>query len=319
MKSCICLVALLIPLCGAVDLFASIDEAAALFGYDTGLPLEAEEVFVLERDGVRLTEISFDSPRGGRVTGYLVRPPGDGPFPAVVFGHWVRGTRREFLPEAMLYGRSGAVCVLIDFPFSRPDPWRRQIRNLGNPESDYETYLQSIIDLRRAVDLIASMPEVDAGRIAYIGHDFGAQCGAILAAVEDRIGAAVLMAGAPTQGDLWPESDDPRVPEFIKRIPGELRQTYIRTLKPLDSIRFVPHAAPTALFFQFSRFEDLFTEESLTAYAEAASEPKRVEWYETDHTMNDVFAVVDRARWLEEQIGLGPVIPILTERMGRSR
>ena len=44
-------------------------------------------------------------------------------------------------------------------------------------------------------------------------------------------------------------------------------------------------------------------------YAEAASEPKRVLWYDTGHELNDLQALVDRLAWLRERIGIQVVNP----------
>ena len=39
-------------------------------------------------------------------------------------------------------------------------------------------------------------------------------------------------------------------------------------------------------------------------YAEAASEPKQVKWYDTGHELLDVQAMTDRTNWLRQQLGL---------------
>lgn len=46
-------------------------------------------------------------------------------------------------------------------------------------------------------------------------------------------------------------------------------------------------------------------------YALAASEPKLVLWYDTGHALNDMRALIDRANWLRQHIGMKPVAPIL--------
>src|SRR6266403_23404 len=56
----------------------------------------------------------------GPVAAYLVVPKGKGPFAAVLFGHWGHGTRAEFIPEAKIYARAGAVSLIPDYPWDRP-------------------------------------------------------------------------------------------------------------------------------------------------------------------------------------------------------
>ena len=50
-------------------------------------------------------------------------------------------------------------------------------------------------------------------------------------------------------------------------------------------------------------------------YAEAASEPKKVLWYDTGHELNDVRALADRATWLAPKLGLKPIQPLLVRRI----
>ena len=55
--------------------------------------------------------------------------------------------------------------------------------------------IDQTIEVRRALDLLLSQPQVDAKRLAFVGHDYGAIFGGIVAGVEKRVKACVLMAG----------------------------------------------------------------------------------------------------------------------------
>jgi len=59
-----------------------------------------------------------------------------------------------------------------------------------------------VIDLRRALDLLAAQPGLDHDRIAFVGHDFGAMTGALLAGADKRPRWYVLMA-ATTSFPAW--------------------------------------------------------------------------------------------------------------------
>src|SRR5215470_15064259 len=59
-----------------------------VFEYDRKAPLDIQESGVTKRGGVAVRDISYASPKGGRVPAYLVTPPGNGPFAAVIWGHW---------------------------------------------------------------------------------------------------------------------------------------------------------------------------------------------------------------------------------------
>ena len=98
----ICLLLLFAASCQTI--FAqnqSIDEVRRMFDYDQSAPLDIKEAGVINRNGVRIHDITYASPKSGRITAYLVVPAEKGRFAGVVFGHWGYGTRTEFLPEAM--------------------------------------------------------------------------------------------------------------------------------------------------------------------------------------------------------------------------
>src|SRR2546429_9288627 len=93
--------------------------------YDRKAPLEVRETGVEQRSGVAVHDISYASPKGGRVPAYLVLPNGKGPFAAVIWGHWYQDgspflNRKEFLDEAVALAASGVVSLLTDGPIARP-------------------------------------------------------------------------------------------------------------------------------------------------------------------------------------------------------
>src|ERR1051325_7480860 len=100
------------------------EELLPQFEYDAKAPLDVKEVGREKREGATVIDLTYASPRGGRVPAYLVVPEGRGPFAAVLFGHWMMPgsplrNRGEFLEEDVVLARAGAVSLLIDAP---PDP-----------------------------------------------------------------------------------------------------------------------------------------------------------------------------------------------------
>ena len=286
-----------------------------LFRYDAKMPLNFQEQSSFVRDGVKVRDILFDSPKGGRVPAYIVEPIGPGPHAGIIFGHWGGGVRTEFLDEAMFYAKAGAVSVLIDYPWVRPAPWRRPVNDFAKPEQDRDVYIQAVVDLRRAIDFLESRQDIDRNRLGYVGHSYGAQWGAILSAVDARLKTAVLVSGIPSLGDVF-MGDDPDMVELRKALPPGQLENYLKTVGVLDAVRYVPCAAPRALLFQFARHERGWDEAVMKRYAAAASDPKDVKWYDTGHETNDIRAVADRAFWLEKRIGLKPVLPLLRAKLG---
>ena len=116
---------LLFPLMAA----SADDDLARHWAYDKNQPLEMSQAGVQERDGIKIYDISYKAsvgdraslvgPNGGNVTAYLVVPPGKGPFPAVIYGHWCmpgseKENRKEFLDEAVVLAHSGVISLLPD-------------------------------------------------------------------------------------------------------------------------------------------------------------------------------------------------------------
>ena len=308
------LLLLVTPAAGEAPDFKSL---ARQFDYDAKEPLDVKEKLLHSRGGVALYDVSYASPKGGRVTAFLVTPTGQGPFAGVVFGHWGPGNRTEFLPEAKLYAQAGAVSLLVDYPWVRPAPWRRKLQFVDDPEADHQAFVQAVLDLRRGLDLLAARPDVDPRRLAYVGHSYGAQWGAILAAVDRRPRTAVLMGGIPDQSAIYAEGDDPAVVELRKKTPKEKLARFLKSGARTDAVHYVEHAAPTPLLFQFARFERYFNESAMKRYAKAATGPKEVKWYDTGHDLNDPQALLDRAAWLREKAGLASAGPILRKRLDK--
>ena len=152
------------------------------------------------------------------------RRPGRGR--RVLFVHWYgpprpTSNRTQFIPDAIELAKSGVVSLLIDTPWSVPEFFKLRKR-----EDDYARSVQQPKDLRRALDVLVSLPRIDAARVAYVGHDFGAMYGTLAAAADRRIRAFVFMAGAPSFTDWF---------LYGPPMPPDARQAFIDQMAPLDS------------------------------------------------------------------------------------
>jgi dienelactone hydrolase len=191
------------------------------------------------------------------------------------------------------------------------------LRQLADPDSDREAFIQAVVDLRRGIDLLAARPDVDSQRLAYVGHSFGAQWGAILSAVEPRLKAVVLMGGVPDAESIYRDGPEPGVVEMRKNVPQERQEAFLKALRPTSPVLFVPHSK-VPLLFQFARYEQYFDRAAMERYFAAAAEPKEVKWYHAGHDLNDPAALIDRANWLRTSVGLRPVAPILRETLEKN-
>jgi dienelactone hydrolase len=275
-----------------------------MFDYEQSLSLAVKEVGVEEKGSISVHDISYASPKGGRVTAYLVVPAGKGKFAGVIFMHARPGSRNNFLNEAVSLAKARAVSLLIDAPFSRSGESKRDFDpTVTKPTDDRNIYIQTVIDLRRSVDLLLSRSDVVPKRIGFIGHSYGAHTGAVLAGVEKRIKAFVIMAGNPSLTEFLRTSTIPAIVETRNTLTKEQQENYFSMLAFFDPINYIGHVAPSALFLQFGKKDSFVNEEKAALYSKAASNPKLVKTYDAGHELNDE-ARRDRAEWLRKQIGI---------------
>ncbi|HEX7182763.1 MAG TPA: alpha/beta fold hydrolase [Thermoanaerobaculia bacterium] len=259
------------------------EEGRRLFDYDASAPLDVREAGTETRGGARVVDLSYASPLGGRVPAFLVLPgQAEGRRPAVLFLHHGQGNRSTFLDEAVMLAGHGVVSLLIEAPFLRPE-YQDQPRTPWDPQRDRKEQIQGVVDLRRGLDLLAARPEVDASRMAYIGHSLGATLGGTLAGIERRPVAYVLMAGLPANARSWSQAENLYGVAFRSLLTAEQQEAYVKALAPIDAVHYVGRAAPAKLLLQFARHDELISPWDAEVYIQAASEPKEVQWYDTDH------------------------------------
>lgn len=275
------------------------------FDYDQKALLGLKEIGVERRGDVSIHDITYASPKGGVVPAYLVVPKGKGPFAAVIWGHWYWDNsplrnRKQFLDEAAALAQAGVVSLLTDGPVARPghvaskDPLDERIAT---------DFLQQVIDMRRGVDVLLARKDVDAKRIAYVGHSYNAGVGALLSGVDRRFKAFVLMAGSMSD-EVGRETKE--YEEFRQKVGAEKLDAFIAKYSYLDQGKYVSHAAPAFVLLQYATQEKFLTPERARQYEKVVSEPKRFKIYDAPHALN-AEARRDRIAFLTEQLKLKPL------------
>ncbi len=268
--------------------------AERVFDYDTAAPLDPEDLGVEERNGVLVHDTSFADAQGRRTPAYWMLPPGRDRFPAVIYVHPAPGDRSTFFEEGIRLGGMGIASLLVEAPWAAGEAFAR---SLGTPEQNRDLFVGIVRDLRRAVDFAIAQPGTDAAQLGYVGHSFGALVGGVLAGVEPRITAFVLMAGAPSFADVAVAN--------IPSLTGEALEHYRRVMAPIDPVRFVAGERTAPVFLQFGERDEFFGREWAMRLADATSEPKLVRWYDTDHYFRSEEAKRDRVEWLHARLGSG--------------
>jgi len=279
------------------------------FDYDRNAPLDIKDVGVEQRGNVAVHDISYASPKGGRVPAYLVVPSGSGPSAAVIWGHWYWTNseffnRKEFLAEAVALAHAGVVSLLTDGPVVRPGHVEDKAPLSDQNQMDL---IQQIVDMRRGADLLLARKDVDPKRLAYVGHSYDASVGGFLSGVDKRFKAFVLMAGG-----LSDELDNKtkEMQDYRKKVGPEKFDAFTAKWAWLDPGKFVSHSAPATVFLQYGGQETFLNPEHARAYAALVSEPKRFKEYDAPHALN-AEARRDRIAFLTEQLNLKPLDPKL--------
>ena len=286
----------------ATSLSAQQTDPSRSFDYNQNAPLEIQEASVDHRGDVSIHDISYASPKGGRVPAYLVVPPGKGPFAAVLWGHWYWPNseffnRKEFLNEAVVLAQAGVVSLLTTGPGARPG--HVEVRTPLN-EQQMTDLIQSIVDLKRGADLLLVRKDVDPHRLAYVGHSYNATAGGFLSGVDKRFKAFVLMAGG-LSNEVDAKAEEYK--RYRQKVGPEKFDAFVAKYAWLDPGKFVSHAAPATVFLQYATKEDFLTPARAREYEALVSEPKKFKLYEAPHALN-AEARRDRIAFLTEQLEL---------------
>jgi dienelactone hydrolase len=284
------------------------DDNLHLFDFDARAPLDVQEDGTWREASSTWIDLTYASPRGGRVPATLIIPDGRGPFAGLVLGHGLPSKRQEMYWLGRQYARAGAVVIAIDAPFARPEHAGRPAPPTWTGQ-DRDEQIQLIVDLRRAVDLLAARSDVDPERMAYLGVSYGGAMGGLLAGVEHRLQAYVLQVG---DGGLVEhltgvEDREGYWPGALYQRSTEIQEGWLAAMWPIEPIHYVGHAAPAALLFQNGTRDTLVPPYDALRYQEAGSEPKDVLWYEAKHGLPEQ-ALLDQAEWLQEAVGTGDLI-----------
>jgi hypothetical protein len=281
-------------------------------------PATFEIVGTETREGVLIRDIRLAPPPGGDAAGpieaYLVEPEvldARTSRPGLLFAHWFdseapNGNRTEYLDEATDWARrhrGAAILPQMTFPWAG-DP--------SGSAADAERIVADVTRLRRCLDLVLARPAVDPARLGVVGHDFGAMHASLLATVDRRPAAYVLVAAVPRWGDwflpFWPISED--------------RIEYLRAMRPLDPIEHVGaaasvrddsgvikpsatggHEGPAQILFQFGHHDFYIAPMTGREFARAAGDAAELKAYDAEHEMALPEIVADRTAFLELQLG----------------
>lgn len=257
------------------------------YEYDRSLPLNVEESLLKDGEKCRIFKVYFDSVNGERVPAVISIPKGEGRFPCIVFLHGYGGSKEDAIPAAELMAGEGYAIISIDAEFHGERRENGKALYSTNLNESRRGIIQTIIDLRRAVDYLETRDDIDMDRIGYVGGSMGGIFGGIFIGVEPRIKAAALIVAGGNMSLMVRKSQHPAIPpirEYLER-EGITYEELQRFMDPIDPLNFIRNFSPRPVVFHLGRFDDIVPAEAGEQLYRAAGEPKRVYWYNAGHSL----------------------------------
>jgi len=154
-------------------------------------------------------KISFDAAYGGeRVLAHLFLPANTPPpFQTVIYfpggaSTWMTSSEDlesyyEFSMFLSFLVRNGRAVLYPVYKgtFERGSPALMALLGGAQSHAYTEFVVQMVKDFKRSMDYLETRPDIDSEKLAYYGMSWGGVLGAIIPAVEERLGASILLAG----------------------------------------------------------------------------------------------------------------------------
>ena len=187
---------------------------AGLWPIPDKTPLNPEYYHKIYHNDYIVETVTIETYPGFLLAGNIYRPKGNGPFPAILtpHGHFPYGrlnddTVNSIPARCINLARQGYVVFVYDMVGYNDT---RQAPHNFASDSISELYGISLLGLQlwnsiRALDLLRSLPQVDANRIGITGASGGATQSYLLTAVDDRFQAAApvnMVSNNMQGGDL---------------------------------------------------------------------------------------------------------------------
>jgi len=168
-------------------------------------PLQAKVTGTVQREGVVIEKLHYQSRPGLYVTANLYRPAkSEGKFPAILYlcGHTNRGrdgNKTAFQEHGMWFATHGYVCLIVDtLQLGEIPGVHHGTYNLNRFHWISRGYTPAGVECWngiRGIDYLVSRPEVDARRIGVTGISGGGATTIWVAAADDRVQVAVPVSG----------------------------------------------------------------------------------------------------------------------------
>ena len=267
------------------------DTLRAAYDYPAGPPTDMKEE-PADSDKAMILKLTFTGVYGKPVEGIFMRPKADGKYPCVLLPHGLTNNKEIAIK---MFGNAlvakGMAVLALDAPgHGHNEPpnksyWNKQVITLAVHEGDR--------NYRRALDYLATRPDVDMTRIGLVGYSMGSIMGSILGSVDSRVEAFAFCVGG-----------DPFLP-IAHVTPDDKDRLAIMEVSPSLYI----HHIPSKPIIMFNGLTDVVVVPPAAKLLQAsAPQPNQVVWYNGGHDVPD--AIRTRAvEWMTKQLKPGEPTP----------
>jgi len=257
-----------------------------LYAYDRDLPLNADVKEQQRGNGYVIYRVQYNSVHDKRVPAWWCVPTtGTPPYPCIIIMHGYGGDKNGLQMLAPVFAMRGTTTFAIDAEYhgDRKQPGSDTLSAYIYRNRD--AFIQTVIDLRRAIDFLQSRPEMDGKRIGYIGLSMGGILGGILAGVDERVQAPILIVAGGDWGYLFANSQHPNAVQLRQKNPELFKnpQKINEVVGTIDPVNWVGRIAPRPLLMINGKDDQIVPKECTERLFAAAKEPKEILWLEGGH------------------------------------
>lgn len=251
-------------------------------------------------DTVKVENLDYSACDGKSLKAYLISTSNTqaGKQPAILYVHWFdprvkNSNREEFVGEAVAFAQKGGVALLVSTFWSVPGGYYDKRRW----QDDYANTLSQLRDLRRELQLLRTETSVDAKKIAYVGHDYGAVFGAMLAPYEPEVAGWALSAGAADISSWYLYGSASGVPT------GDDLKKYIAQFEPIQPYKLLKKSAAPVLL-QYAKVDEFINAEQQQKMRSSMPEDSAFRIYDSNHAMELPAIRAEREQWIGERLWL---------------
>ncbi|MCX7801170.1 MAG: alpha/beta hydrolase family protein [Fimbriimonadales bacterium] len=210
-----------------------------------------------------------------------------GPYPAVVVLHYLGAD--DLRPTRLLaeeLNSRGVAAVLLTLPYhiQRTPPGAKsgELALSDDPDRIRAVVAQSVLDVRRTLDFLASRPEIDRDRLGVAGISLGGVIASLAYSVDRRLArTAIVLGGADLAHILWHSSLTGPTREAMRRRGWNLASLRER-LADVEPLERVAARTDGRAFLVGARFDTVIPAEDVRKLEEAIPNAASL-WLDTGH------------------------------------